>query len=71
MSLEVAIARLEEKLDRVIEKLEDQEDHNTRFYDTRDRVNKMEANAKGAWWMLGVMGVMVSAAVSWVVSIFR
>lgn len=71
MSLEVAIARLEEKLDRVLEKLEDQKTFNKDFYDTRDKVNKMEANAKGAWWMLGVMGVMVSAAVSWVVSIFR
>jgi len=71
MSQEVALARVEEKLDRVLERLDEQSSHNGRFYETRDKVNRMEANARGAWWILGVLGIMVSSAVSWIVAAIR
>lgn len=68
--MEVAIARLEEKVDRILEKIESQEAHNEKFYETRDEVNRMKASAKGAWWMLGILGTMVSAVVASVVGFF-
>lgn len=45
--------------------------HNDNFYATRDKMIAMEANAKGAWWMLGILGTMVSAVVALVVSWFK
>lgn len=75
MSLEVAIARLEEKQDAqtaMMERfIEAQDGHNARFYATSKEVTKMQSNARGAWWMLGVLGTMVSATVAGVVSYFK
>lgn len=74
MSVEVALARVEEKLDRVIERLEAQKDHNDRFYEVRDIVLNMKANAKGAWFTIGIFGtltVAVSGFVAWAVSVFK
>lgn len=72
MSLEVAIARLEEKQDAQTEMIREfiasQKIHNVNFYATQREVDQMQAKAKGAWWMLGILGIMVSTAVSWVVT---
>lgn len=75
VNLETAIARLEEKQDAQIHMLKEfinsQKAHNASFYKTRDEVIRMQANARGAWWMLGVLGVMVSTAVSWIVAALK
>ena len=61
------LARIEAKLDAVIGKQEDQEDHNAKFYNVRDKVHAMEAKAAGVWLASGVFG----AFGAWVVSLFR
>jgi len=74
MSLEVSIARLETKLDSVLEKLEAQEHHNERFYETRSDVKAILSNAKGAKWAFGLFGALtiaVSSLVAWVVTTFK
>lgn len=82
MSIEAAIARLDEKLEArnalLVQYMEDQErrwlaqiEHNRSFYATRDVVNEKVANAKGAWWTIGIFGVLttaVSSVVAWWVS---
>lgn len=74
MNMEVAIARLEEKVDRILENVEAQNEHNDRFYKVRDEVNEMKANAKGAWFTIGIFGtltVAVSGLVAWLVSAIK
>lgn len=74
-SLYVAVARVEEQVKAQSAMLKDfidtQKVHNINFAATTLKVEKMEANARGAWWMLGVLGTMVSAVVAWVVTALR
>jgi type IV secretory pathway component VirB8 len=72
---ETRLARLEEKIDSLSKSIdqfiESQGDHNDKFYEIRDRVRDMQANAKGAWWTVGLFGtltVAVSSLVAWLVA---
>lgn len=51
-----------------------QDEHNKRFYVVRDDVRDIKANARGAWFTIGIFGtltVAVSGLVSWLVSNFK
>lgn len=51
-----------------------QDIHNKTFYVVRDTVLKREANAKGAWFTIGIFGsltVAVSGLTAWLVSMFH
>ncbi len=68
------LARIEQKIEHIIDVLEDtfknQQKHNDIFSGVRDKVIVMESSAKGAWWVVGVLGsltVVVSGFVAWVV----
>jgi len=68
------LARIESKLDFVVQEQEKQSKHNEVFYESRDALRDMKANANGAWFTLGVFGtltVAVSGFVSWVVANLR
>jgi hypothetical protein len=84
MNLEVAVARIEEKLDSrdklILQYMQDQERrwqaqlaHNTNFYHVRDLVHEKIANTKGAWFTVGIFGTLtagVATIVSAIVSWF-
>ncbi len=72
------LARIEAKQDAITDLLNrfihSQEKHNDAFYKVRDKINEREANAKGAWFTIGLFGsltIAVSGFVSWAVSTFR
>lgn len=68
------LARIESKLDHVVQEQADQREKNKIFYEVRDTVRDMKANASGAWFTIGVFGtltVAVSGFVSWLVSTFK
>lgn len=72
------LARMEAKIDALTQDMSDfirsQEKHNDSFYEVRDSVRDMKANARGAWFTIGLFGtltVAVSGLVSWVVSNIR
>lgn len=71
MDESVRLARMEAKLDHIIENHSrferEQAKHNDFLYATRDKVNDMDSRAKGAWFIVGIF----SAAVSFLVSFFN
>ena len=68
MDESVRLARMEAKLDAVLDRLEArdraQDKHNELFYMTRDKVNEMDARAKGGWFVITIIAGLVSAIVS-------
>lgn len=64
-------ARMEEKMDHLLDQFsrhrDNQEKQNDVFHETRDRINRMEAHAKGAWFVVGIF----SAGISWLVSYLK
>lgn len=68
------LARIEAKLDYVVMEQDSQKATNDLFFEVRDSVRDMQANARGAWFTIGVFGsltVFVSGLVSWLVSTFK
>jgi type IV secretory pathway component VirB8 len=69
----VAIARLEEKMDRVLDHLDSQAKMNEHFYEVRDKVLALEARSSGAWFIMSLFGAITVATagfVSWVMHTF-
>jgi len=67
------LARIESKLDYVVLEQDKQKNHNELFYEVRDTVRDMKANANGAWFTVGIFGTLtiaVSGLVSWLVANF-
>ena len=65
------IAIIETKIDNLHKAIgdfiESQKEHNKNFYETRDDVRDIKANAKGGWFVVGIFGsltVLVSTLVS-------
>lgn len=56
------LARIEEKLDGALfwmkESQESQGEKNKLFFEVRDRVNALEASARGAWKVLAILGTL-------------
>lgn len=68
------LARIESKLDYVVLEQNSQRETNTIFFEVRDTVRDMQANAKGAWFTIGIFGtltVAVSGVVSWLISTLK
>jgi hypothetical protein len=68
MDESVRQARIETKLDHLLDLMERQEraqaKHNDLFYLVRDKVNDMDSKNKGAWFVVGVFSAVVSFLVS-------
>lgn len=73
MNTDVSIARLEEKVDRILEHIVSQEDHNKIFYAVRDDMLAMKASKRAILWVVGAFGtltVAVSTAAAAITEIF-
>lgn len=69
------LVRLEEKVDHLTNLVETffsaQTEKNRTFWDAREKLIVMQANARGAWWTVGLFGgltVAVASLVSWIVA---
>lgn len=78
MTTDERLARLEVKMDMMSDLIKDfidvQDAHNKTFFSTRDDVRDMQANAKGAWFIIGIFGtltVTVAGTVSWLVTYIK
>lgn len=64
MDESVRLARMEAKLDALLDRLREREEaqakHNAAFYIVRDQVNEIRANAKGGWFVIGIFAAAAS-----------